>query len=58
MGQASQKSLKIEISKILWQSVHKNEKFSLTKKIFRQINSLVTYVISKNFAKKHEREFP
>ena len=29
-------------------TVWKNEKFSLTKKIFRQINSLVIYLFSKN----------
>ena len=38
----------------------KNEKFYLTKKIFRQINSLVTYLVkpllSRNFCQKCVRE--
>ena len=43
-------------------TVWKNEKFSLTKKIFRQINSLVTYLVkpllSRNFCSKSVRGFP
>ena len=41
-------------------TVWKNENFSLTKKIFRQINSLVTYLVkpllSRNFRQKCVRE--
>ena len=41
-------------------TVWKNEKFSLTKKILRQINSLVTYlvkpILSRNFCQKCVRE--
>ena len=36
----------------------KNEKFSLTKKIFRQINSLVTYLVTvwKSILKRYHAE--
>ena len=41
-------------------TVWKNEKFSLTKKLFREINSLVTYsvkaLLSQNFWQKMERD--
>ena len=42
-------------------TVWKNEKLSLTEKLFRQINylviSLVKPLLSRNFCKKSEREF-
>ena len=42
--------------------VWKNEKFSLTEKIFREINSsistLIKTLLSRNFCQKSEREFP
>ena len=43
-------------------TVWKNEKFFLTEKKFREINSLVTssvkLLVSRNFCQKSEREFP
>ena len=43
-----------------WYTVWKNEKFSLTKEKFRQINSLVIYLVkpllSRNFCQKYVRE--
>ena len=41
----------------VWEiTVWKNEKFSLTKEIFRQINSLVKPLLSRNFCQKCVRE--
>ena len=37
-------------------SALKNKKISLTKKIFRQINSLVKMLLSRNFCQKHVRQ--
>ena len=43
-------------------TIWKNEKFSLAKKIFRQINYLLTYfvkpLLSRNFCQKCVRKFP
>ena len=36
-------------------TVLKNKKFSLIKKIFREINSLVTSLLSRNFCQKRVR---
>ena len=52
-----------EFLKLPHSAVWKNERISLTKKIFRQINflviSLVKKLLSRNFfPKKREREFP
>ena len=55
---------KLEMATSVIPTVWKNEKFTFIEKIFRQINSLVTYLASKTVTftkflpKMREREFP